>query len=78
MAKPTVPVRPHWDANSGNTAANFGGVVIYHRVGTSWVEEAKVRQPNPQVGDFFGYALALDADTLAVVHSSETRPAHVF
>jgi hypothetical protein len=61
---------------SGNTVAtgvvkqnnNRGAVYVFTRTVETWAQQAKI-VPNPndlQVGDQFGFALALDGDTLVV------------
>jgi hypothetical protein len=43
-----------------------GAAYIFTRSGTIWTEQAKLMLPNPASGDFFGYRVSIDGDTLAV------------
>ncbi|WP_428269422.1 cadherin-like beta sandwich domain-containing protein [Haliangium sp.] len=49
-----------------NIAADSGAVYVFHRTGTSWVQEAYLKASNTDAGDSFGEAVALSGDTLAV------------
>ena len=46
--------------------ADAGAVFIYARNGNNWTQQAKLTAPDAVANDRFGYALALDGDTLAV------------
>ena len=48
-----------------NTATEAGAVYVYVRAGTTWSVQAYVKGMPVVDGDFFGYAVALDGDTLA-------------
>ena len=50
--------------------ADAGAVFVYVRNGNSWTQQAKLTVADAAANDRFGYALALDGDTLAV----STRP----
>ncbi|MEZ4398012.1 MAG: T9SS type A sorting domain-containing protein [Candidatus Krumholzibacteriia bacterium] len=43
-----------------------GAVYAYHREGGVWMEQQKLLAPDGYYQDFFGYALALDGDRLAI------------
>jgi hypothetical protein len=49
-----------------NSAQDSGAVYIFHRAGTSWLQEAYLKAPNSGVGDYFGVSVALSGDILAV------------
>jgi hypothetical protein len=49
-----------------NGALDSGAVYIFVYMGTSWVQQAYVKASNAQKADFFGGAVALYGDTLAV------------
>ncbi|MCB9915507.1 MAG: FG-GAP repeat protein [Planctomycetes bacterium] len=51
---------------SGATFWAAGAVHVFRRAGATWTEEAVLIASNAQAGDQFGWALALDGDTLAV------------
>lgn len=46
--------------------ANSGAVYVYRRTTQGWTFEAMLKSPDPDVGDVFGRAIAIDGDTLAV------------
>jgi hypothetical protein len=57
------------NGNEGdNSTENSGAVYIYGRSGSTWTQQAYLKASNPDLGDNFGYRLALSADgsTLAV------------
>lgn len=47
-------------------AGGSGAVYVFVRDGAGWMLEAYVKASNPQPSDHFGYAVALDGDTLVV------------
>jgi hypothetical protein len=59
----TAVVGAHLDDDLG---ADAGSAYVLVRSGTSWSEEAKLLAPDGLVGDEFGSAVALDADTAVV------------
>ncbi|MCB9915508.1 MAG: FG-GAP repeat protein [Planctomycetes bacterium] len=50
----------------GPSLRAVGAVHVFRRTGTTWAEEAVLLAPNGQEFDQFGWAVALDGDTLAV------------
>ncbi len=46
---------------------NVGSVRVFHRVGTSWTEEATLRASDGAAGDVFGSAVALSADASVAI-----------
>lgn len=53
-----------WNGNSG--ACNSGALYAYRRTGEKWAQEAYIKAANAERGDYFGSALAVFGDTLAV------------
>jgi len=57
---------------NGNQAdesmSKSGAVYVFTRTGETWTQQAYIKASNPDVGDFFGWAVALSSDgsTLAV------------
>ena len=51
-----------------NTVNGSGAVYVFRRSGSTWTQQAYVKASNTDVGDWFGYAVALstDGNTLAV------------
>ncbi|MFN3454356.1 MAG: FG-GAP repeat protein, partial [Pseudobdellovibrio sp.] len=49
-----------------NSAANSGAVYVYKRIGNIWAQEAYIKAGNADSTDYFGSALSLSQDTLAV------------
>lgn len=45
---------------------NGGAAYVFVRDGTEWVEQTVLQAPDGQVGDTFGYSVAVDGDTVAV------------
>jgi hypothetical protein len=43
-----------------------GAVYVYRRTGLNWAPEAYIKAANAQLHDFFGWAMSLGGDTLAV------------
>lgn len=69
----TMALGAYGEASNGSGPANTsmpdaGAVYIYVRNATGWVQQAYLKAPVPQPGDYFGKALALSADgsTLAI------------
>jgi hypothetical protein len=51
---------------SDNSIENSGAVYLYTRSGSTWSQQAYVKASNPDVGDNFGYRLALSANGSAL------------
>ncbi|MFN3454189.1 MAG: hypothetical protein ACK41T_04460, partial [Pseudobdellovibrio sp.] len=49
-----------------NSLSDSGAVYIYKRTGNNWEQEAYIKASNAGVNDYFGSAVSLDQDTLAV------------
>ena len=66
---------PSWD-NNGNSRQ--GAVYIFTRGTDGWVERARLGEEDGGIGDGFGGAVALDAETLAVGVFGKNRPSPNF
>jgi hypothetical protein len=53
-------------ASSDNSASNAGGAYVFKRTGTAWNQEAYLKAPNAEAGDYFGVSVALNGDTIVV------------
>ena len=53
-------------ASANNTAADSGAAYVFRRTGTTWANEAYLKAPNAETTDFFGYAVSISGDTIAV------------
>jgi hypothetical protein len=49
-----------------STTNDTGAVYVYRRGGTTWGLEAYIKAANADAGDYFGWAVSLSGDTLAV------------
>jgi len=49
-----------------NTALDAGAVYVFVRAGTTWAQQAYLKASNTAANDYFGRAVALSGDTLAV------------
>jgi FG-GAP repeat protein len=49
-----------------NSASQAGAAYVFIRRGTSWTQQAYLKASNTEMGDFFGQAISLSGDTLAV------------
>ncbi len=58
-----------------NSAPDSGAAYVFTRSGTSWSQQAYVKASNTDAGDWFGYSVALSADTLAVGSQHEASNA---
>jgi trimeric autotransporter adhesin len=64
------------DGNQNDNSSNGSGAAyVFHRMGTSWQQEAYVKASNTGAGDEFGWSVALSGDTLAVGVMSEDSAA---
>ncbi|MFO0947574.1 MAG: cadherin-like domain-containing protein [Planctomycetota bacterium] len=46
--------------------ANAGAAYVYHRVGDTWFEQAKLTAPDAAAQDFFGVSVAISGDRIVV------------
>jgi hypothetical protein len=53
-------------AGVDNTAVLSGAAYVFVRSGSSWSQQAYLKAANSQSNDFFGYAVAISGDTIAV------------
>ncbi len=60
---------------TNNSASNSGAVYVFTRNGGAWTQQAYLKASNTGAADFFGSALALDGDTLAVGATDEDSSA---
>ncbi|RZJ22788.1 MAG: hypothetical protein EOO54_11275, partial [Haliea sp.] len=74
----TMALGAYGEASDGSSPTNTGApdagaVYIYTRGATGWFQQAYLKAPVPEAGDFFGKALALSADgnTLAISADGE-------
>lgn len=51
---------------TSNSVGDSGAVYVFTRTGTSWTQQAYLKASNTGSGDWFGIAVALDGETLAV------------
>jgi hypothetical protein len=55
------------DGDQADESADGGGAVyVFRRTGTTWAQEAYLKASNTERDDFFGYAVAVSGDALAV------------
>ena len=54
------------DASTDNSVTDAGAVYVFKRSGTTWSQEAYIKAPNAEAGDYFGISVALSGDLLAV------------
>lgn len=59
-----MAIGAYWDVSNGNV--DQGSVYLFRRDGSDWVYDSKLTDPSGNPGDYFGFALALDGDTLAI------------
>lgn len=55
-----------------NGAPQSGAVYVFRRTGTAWAQEAYIKASNTEALDYFGHAVAIDGDTVAVGAISES------
>jgi uncharacterized RmlC-like cupin family protein len=53
-------------ASADNSAASAGAAYVFKRTGSNWAQEAYLKAPNAEAGDYFGFSVALAGD-IAVV-----------
>jgi len=51
---------------SSNTAVDSGAAYVFVRSGTAWSQQAYLKAENAQAGDYFGFSVDIDGDTIAV------------
>ncbi|MEM7609401.1 MAG: FG-GAP repeat protein, partial [Myxococcota bacterium] len=54
------------NAEQSGSAPNSGAVYVFRRTVEGWQQEAYIKADNADENDFFGFAIALDGDTLVV------------
>lgn len=59
-----MAIGAYWDVVDGNV--DQGSVYVYRREADAWVLEQKLSDASGNEADYFGFALSLDGDTLAV------------
>ncbi|HET8934306.1 MAG TPA: FG-GAP repeat protein [Polyangiales bacterium] len=65
--------------DSSNTIQEAGAAYVFVRSGTQWTQQAYLKAQQPQVGDYFGFTVAVDGDTVLVGaakagdHSTDSR-----
>lgn len=52
--------------SADNSVSNAGAAYVYRRLGTKWVQRAYLKASNPDIDDFFGYAVGISAQTISV------------
>lgn len=73
----TLVVGAPGDAHPPTPGLDAGSVYVYVRGGSSWALQAKLRADDVGPGMFFGQAVAIDGDTLAI-GAPGVRAAYVF
>jgi hypothetical protein len=53
-------------ASANNSSSASGATYIYHRTGSTWVQEAYIKASNSEAGDNFGSSVSISGNTLAV------------
>ena len=53
-------------ASADNSKAQAGAAYIFRRTGGIWAQEAYLKPPNPDAGDYFGFSVAIDRETAVV------------
>ncbi len=49
-----------------NTASDAGAVYVFTRTGGVWSQQAYLKASNTEADDYFGFAVAIDGDTIVV------------
>lgn len=52
--------------DSSNTATEAGAAYVFVRNGGRWAQQAYLKAEQPQVGDYFGFSVGVDGDTILV------------
>lgn len=58
-----------------NSLPSSGAAYVFERVGTAWNQVAYLKASNPDAGDEFGDAVAIDGDTIAIGARTESSAA---
>lgn len=58
-----------------NSAMDSGAAYVFVRSGSTWVQQAYLKASNRGAGDFFGHAVAISGDTIAVSAPREASSA---
>jgi hypothetical protein len=53
-------------AASDNNALTSGAAYVFRRTGTTWANEAYLKAPNTEAGDFFGQSVSISGETIVV------------
>ena len=53
-------------ASADNSFGSSGAVFVYRRTGNVWTQEAFLKAPNAETGDFFGEGIGIFEDTIVV------------
>jgi prepilin-type N-terminal cleavage/methylation domain-containing protein len=59
----TIVVGAYYDDDKGD---NSGSAYVFVRTGGTWTQQAKLTAPDGTAGDYFGWAVAVDGDTVVV------------
>ena len=76
-----VVVGADWSDDNGE---HSGSAYIFHRIGTTWVEEAKLTASDAATMDYFGYSVSISGDYVVVgahrndVNGVETGSAYIY
>jgi hypothetical protein len=57
--------------NNPDSNANHGAAYVFRRTGSIWTNEAYLKAPNADAGDFFGYSVSISGDTIVVGANQE-------
>ena len=53
-------------ASADNSASEAGAAYVFVRSGSTWSQQAYLKAPNAEAGDYFGISVAISGDTLVV------------
>jgi prepilin-type N-terminal cleavage/methylation domain-containing protein len=68
----TIVVGAHYDDDKG---ADSGSAYVFTRTGATWTQQAKLTAAGGAAGDWFGWAVAVDGDTVVVGAPDDARGA---
>jgi hypothetical protein len=60
---------------TGKTATNSGAAYIFFRQGNTWTQQAYLKASNAEINDGFGWAVAIEGDTVVVGARTESSSA---